>query len=111
VQESGPETIVFHCRFILKAENTESSETIFSSTITFLLEYRKKRKRRFGDRELEAFSASGAVFTAWPYFREMIQNMVARMDLPNLTLPPVTLGELFDNAFEASCAAPESIAD
>ena len=38
-------------------------------------------------RELDAFAQTNGVFNAWPYWRELIQNMFARMDLPQPALP------------------------
>ena len=38
-------------------------------------------------RELEDFAETNGVFNAWPYWREFIQNMFARMDLRQPTLP------------------------
>lgn len=38
-------------------------------------------------KELNAFGRVNAVYNAWPYFREIVQNMTGRMDLPPLILP------------------------
>ena len=35
----------------------------------------------------EAFAQSNGVYNAWPYWREFVQNTVARMNLPPLTIP------------------------
>ena len=37
--------------------------------------------------EIEAFSESNAVFNCWPYFRELVQNTLARMNYPPLSIP------------------------
>jgi hypothetical protein len=37
--------------------------------------------------ELDAFRAGNAVFHCWPYSRELVQNMTARMGLPIPPLP------------------------
>lgn len=37
--------------------------------------------------ELEAFANVNGVFNAWPYWREIIQNISTRMGLPPLVLP------------------------
>jgi hypothetical protein len=36
--------------------------------------------------EMEAFRTGNAVFNCWPFFREFVQSMVVRMDMPP---PPV----------------------
>lgn len=44
-------------------------------------------KREFSEDFFEIFKNLNVPLNIWPYFREFVQNMVARMDLPNLTLP------------------------
>jgi len=38
------------------------------------------------------FADKNAVFNAWPYWREFVQSMTTRMQLPTLTLPTYRLG-------------------
>lgn len=35
----------------------------------------------------EAFGKSNGIYNAWPYWREFVQNTIARMTLPPLTIP------------------------
>lgn len=37
--------------------------------------------------DLHVFADATATFNAWPYLREFVQTMLARMDLPRMTLP------------------------
>lgn len=37
--------------------------------------------------QLDAYAATGAVFSAWPYVRELVQSLTHRMGVPPLTLP------------------------
>ncbi len=37
--------------------------------------------------EIEAFTESNAVFNCWPYFRELAQNTLTRMNYPPLAIP------------------------
>ena len=37
--------------------------------------------------EIEAFAQSNAVFNCWPYFRELAQSALARMNYPPLSIP------------------------
>lgn len=37
--------------------------------------------------ELQAFADTNAVMNCWPYWRELVQNMVAKMNLPPLVVP------------------------
>lgn len=64
--------------------------------------------------ELGRFAALNGVFNAWPYFREFVQAMMARMDLPPITLPlyrvaprPATRGDAGSAGAPASRARPK----
>ena len=37
--------------------------------------------------ELQAFANTSALMNCWPYWRELVQNMVARMNLPPFVVP------------------------
>lgn len=37
--------------------------------------------------EVEAFTESNAVLNCWPYFRELVQNTLTRMNYPPLSIP------------------------
>ena len=37
--------------------------------------------------ELQAFADTNALLNCWPYWRELVHDMAARMELPPLTLP------------------------
>ena len=53
----------------------------------FELRYRLPEGSSASRSELNRFAQVNGTFNAWPYWREFIQNMFARMDLPPLTLP------------------------
>src|SRR2546422_11162541 len=38
-------------------------------------------------KELQAFADTNALLNCWPYWRELVHDMVARMELPPLLLP------------------------
>jgi hypothetical protein len=38
-------------------------------------------------KELNAFARVNAVYNAWPYFREIVQSVSGRMELPQMILP------------------------
>jgi len=37
--------------------------------------------------QIDAFRQGNAIFNCWPYFREYVQNSVARMNYPPVTIP------------------------
>ena len=65
----------------------KEKKSIFCLKITaeFVLVYHTKKE--FSDDFFEIFKEVNVPLNIWPYFREFAQNMIARMDLPNLTLP------------------------
>lgn len=54
---------------------------------TFELKYRLPKDFKVSRRQLNTFARINGVFNAWPYWREFIQNIVARMNLPPIILP------------------------
>lgn len=56
-------------------------------TATFLLAYKVSSLRGLKKENYEAFAESNGVYNAWPYWREYVQSMIARMNLPPLTIP------------------------
>ena len=58
-----------------------------SVSVGFEIEYSLPKESRFSQEQLNTFSRINGVFHAWPYWREFVQNMLARMNLPTITLP------------------------
>jgi preprotein translocase subunit SecB len=54
---------------------------------TFELRYSMPKELKVSQAQLSTFARINSVFNVWPYWREFVQNMVARMNLPTLTLP------------------------
>lgn len=54
---------------------------------TFVISYKAENLQGLRHDNFEAFSRSNGVYNAWPYWREFVQNTVARMNLPPLTIP------------------------
>lgn len=57
------------------------------------LKYRLPQTFKAPRRDLHIFAAVNGVFNAWPYWRELIQSIATRMNLPPLTLPLYRLGD------------------
>ena len=53
----------------------------------YVLNYSLKSNKDLTKSDLEAFCSINAVYNAWPYWREFVQNMTNRMEMPVLTLP------------------------
>ena len=54
---------------------------------TYLVAYSVESFEGLTDEELDAFAGINGVYTAWPYWREFVQNMTSRLDIPVLTVP------------------------
>lgn len=54
---------------------------------TFVLIYKADSLRGLKKENFEAFGNINGIYNAWPYWREFVQNSVARMGLPPLTIP------------------------
>lgn len=68
-------------------------DAVVSVSAAFEIEYSLPKESRFSQEQLNTFSKINGVFHAWPYWREFVQNMVARMNLPTITLPVFRLGD------------------
>ena len=67
---------------------TESEQSpAITLRATFELRYSLPKDFKVSRRQLNTFARINGAFNAWPYWREFIQNTVARMDLPPITLP------------------------
>jgi hypothetical protein len=69
------------------AGNKAESEPAVSVQASVELEYLLPEGFPVRPKELNDFAEINAVFNAWPYWREYIQNAFSRMNLPPFTLP------------------------
>ena len=49
--------------------------------------YELMGKAQISDKDLEAFGRTVSMFHVWPYWREFVRDVTARMGLPPLTMP------------------------
>src|SRR5262245_9719989 len=59
----------------------------FETSASFEACYSIPEDQDFSPAELMAFARTNAVFNVWPFAREHIQSMTARMNLPPVVLP------------------------
>ncbi len=57
--------------------------------VNFEIIFIKLKKIEISKDFFEIFKEVSLKYTLWPYFREFVQNMILRMNLPPLTLPMV----------------------
>jgi len=68
-------------------EGESEEKEIVSIQCEYILTYSLREKAGLSKEEIKRFCNINAVYNAWPYWRELIQNMSNRMELPTLTLP------------------------
>lgn len=68
-------------------------DAVVSVSAAFEIKYSLPKELRASQKQLNTFARINGVFNAWPYWREFVQNMVARMNLPTITLPVFRLGD------------------
>lgn len=78
-------------RFELKAFGKENERKKNSSFLdinaTFLLLYSIKSFEGLDENAYDSFANLNGPYNAWPYWREFVQNITCRMELPPLTIP------------------------
>jgi hypothetical protein len=70
---------------------------------SFLLAYSISNKEGLTEDHYQQFANTNGIYNAWPYWREFVQNTIARMSLPPLTIPVFRLvrPRKIDNAQQA----------
>jgi hypothetical protein len=86
-QETG---FVHVCpRFRLRAfpdENVENEPSLVIEAV-FSLSYKVENLTGLTRENFDCFGRMNGTYNAWPYWREFVHNVTARMGLPSLTLP------------------------
>ena len=62
-------------------------DAVVSVSAAFEITYSLPKELRVSQKQLNTFARINGVFNAWPYWREFVQNMVTRTNLPVVTLP------------------------
>ncbi|GEM_PF-1210413 len=70
-----------------KQTGATGQRPVFSLNCTYELDYRLRAGFTPTKRQVKAFREGNAVFNIWPYFREYLQDTLARMGWPPLTAP------------------------
>lgn len=70
----------------------ENSQKLFSISGEFKVFYNKTKEIEITKDFFDVFKEISLSVFMWPYFREFIQNMVVRSELPSFTLPAKIYG-------------------
>jgi hypothetical protein len=85
-QSDGVVTVTIGFNLRGKQEE-DASDPLVTLAATFELTYALEGPGEVEEEQLRAFANVNGLFNAWPYWRECVQNVSARMDLPKLTVP------------------------
>ncbi|MEJ5360210.1 MAG: hypothetical protein WHT06_16230 [Desulfobacterales bacterium] len=65
----------------------DETKVLVNIEASFVIKYLFPGASNISIKELESFCNINPLFNCWPYWREIIQSMTTRMDLPPFTLP------------------------
>ena len=85
-RECGVIIVVPHFEFEAFAEG-EPENQVLTINASFLLYYSVKDFEGLTKKGFEQFANLNGIYNAWPYWREFVQNTIARMGLPPLAIP------------------------
>ena len=68
-------------------EDEQDDEELVSIEGEYIITYTLRDKDPLTKDDLENFCKMNAIYNAWPYWREFVQNITNRMELPTLTIP------------------------
>ena len=90
--EVDGDLLVVRVRFGLKIKAPgDNQPELVSFAAIFRLVYSSAQMKELPTESVSQFANTNSVHNAWPYWREFVQNMIARMGLPILTLPLLKL--------------------
>ena len=87
VEQVGPSRL----DFAVTLEVSCHEQLTFHVHATFLVRYQITESFRPAKKDIEAFRKSHVVLAAWPYLREFVQNLTARMGFATEALPVLRL--------------------
>lgn len=83
IQEDN--SVSVHRAYILTASSGAKKDFALRLTCTFRLKY--SSKTTLTEDFMQIFEDQNIPMNTWPYFREFVQGMTQRMNIPPLTLP------------------------
>ncbi len=84
--DSGKQ-VVFYCNLSFSAKGEGKDKVGVKITAKYKIEYSKTEEVPIQKEFTDIFYDQSLQFIVWPFFREHVQSMLARMNLPPLTLP------------------------
>jgi hypothetical protein len=66
---------------------SKTKEPVIAIDASFVLTYRINNFQGLTQKGFEQFANLNGIYNAWPYWREFVQNTIARMGLSHLSIP------------------------
>lgn len=79
--------VIAHFSFKGFASQDKKQDPFVKAEASFLLSYKVDDFEGLNEDNFREFSNLNGIYNAWPYWREFLQNTLARMALPHLTIP------------------------
>lgn len=77
--------------FAIEMQN-EDNKPIADITADFLVAYSINNTRGLKKEHYDAFATYNGIYNAWPYWREFVQSITSKMQMPTLTIPVYRFG-------------------
>jgi hypothetical protein len=79
------DSIIIEHSYILSAKQPGGKIKLLEIEATYKLELNSKQL--FTDQFFEIYKEGSLMLNTWPFFREFVNNMTSRMNIPPMTLP------------------------
>jgi preprotein translocase subunit SecB len=80
--------IIVTAKFHFEAfTESKTQKPVILIDASFLLAYKIENFEGLTQKGFDQFANLNGIYNAWPYWREFVQNTVARMGLPSLSIP------------------------
>ncbi|MEW6659089.1 MAG: protein-export chaperone SecB [Thermodesulfobacteriota bacterium] len=82
------EKLQIACHFTISAIRKDNPDNpLMNIEAKFAIEYFIQNPKKLKENDIDDFIKIDPVDTAWPYWREFVQNLTSRMGFPALTIP------------------------
>lgn len=76
------------CTFMVMAHRKQVRvKNLMRIKATFVLKYSIEDDKKLSTDDIDNFAKINPLYNAWPYWRELVQNLTSRMGFPTLTIP------------------------
>ena len=88
--DENPTKYYANCKGVFKAL-TKSDETYFDLTVVYTASYACKEVFNWPKEQIEYFSNRNVIIHAWPYIREIVDQMTRRANVGRVLLPLIPM--------------------